>query len=473
MTHKAGNTIPWENWLYGAFFRGFQKAAGPCYIIFIYRPDVMAALCTKGFGSVGVDMTRVLFKSARGLSVSPLFPDGMGLFVQDGVPDPSSNTGPGNAPPHPCILRCCGLWVFPGEQDLGLPPTAQLLPGETRPPAQPILRAQPTDALPPAPQMGEKTTHCIQGPELSGARPPPFSHPAPKHQPSVPLPGLSRGARSPRLPPIPAGTQPSLPRSGFPGLGCTRTEQLIYHPCAAPALRLLFATEKLGGKRKNFSSWPRQELKTYALAANTSPGARGDPGEPSTGFSTTAPAGVQPSCWSRCLKVTQGLGMVTARSPPPSQHRRDSGMQCRWCRMAPLSSWMAAGQVQETNILTEPILDLLAGLPCRISPLHEGKPQGQMSLTRQGTRQLLRDCIASGLGTGCARCCTNIPKRPCSTELSRLASGRGLGWIHKQPVLCWGHPHPHPHPCPHPHPHPCPHPCPLRLCRTVPIAAPP
>lgn len=130
-----------------------------------------------------------------------------------------------------------------------------------------------------------------------GPDPPlPLSHSAPKHQPSVPLLGLSRGARSPRLPPIPAGTQPSLPRSGFPGLGCTRTEQLIYHPCAAPALRLLFATEKLGGKRKNFSSWPRQELKTYALAANTSPGARGDPGEPSTGFSTAAPAGVQPSC---------------------------------------------------------------------------------------------------------------------------------------------------------------------------------
>lgn len=174
MTHKAGNTIPWENWLYGAFFRGFQKAAGPCYILFIYRPDVTAALCTEGSGSTGVDMTQMFFKSACGLSVSPLFPNGMGPFGQDGVPDPGSSTGSENASPHPCILRCCRLWVFPGEQDLGLPPTAQLFPGETRPPAQPILRAQPTDAVPPAPQMGEKTTRCIQGPALSRARHPPF-----------------------------------------------------------------------------------------------------------------------------------------------------------------------------------------------------------------------------------------------------------------------------------------------------------
>lgn len=213
MTHKAGNTIPWENWLYGAFFRGFQKAAGPCYILFIYRPDVTAALCTKGFGSVRVDMTRVHFKSAHGLSVSPLFPDGMGPFVQDGVPDPSSNIGPGNAPPHPCILRCCGLWVFPGEQDLGLPPTAQLLPGETWSPAQPILRAQPTDALPPVPQMGEKTTHCIQGPELSRARPPP---PFPTLPQNTNPPCLSLA--SPEAPGAP-GSPRSLQGHSLPFLG--------------------------------------------------------------------------------------------------------------------------------------------------------------------------------------------------------------------------------------------------------------
>lgn len=81
MTHKAGNTIPWENWLYGAFFRGFQKTAGPRYILFIYRPDVAAVLCAEGVGSaarVGVDMTQMFFKRCTwSLSVTP-FPGGMG-----------------------------------------------------------------------------------------------------------------------------------------------------------------------------------------------------------------------------------------------------------------------------------------------------------------------------------------------------------------------------------------------------------
>lgn len=52
--------------------------------------------------------------------------------------------------------------------------------------------------------------------------------------------------------------------------------------------------------------------------------------------------------------------------------------------MAPLSSWMAAIQVREANILTAPVLDLLAGLQREIVPLHKGQPQGQMSLPRQG-----------------------------------------------------------------------------------------
>lgn len=33
------------------FFRGFQKTAGPRYILFIYRADVVAALCSEGSGN--------------------------------------------------------------------------------------------------------------------------------------------------------------------------------------------------------------------------------------------------------------------------------------------------------------------------------------------------------------------------------------------------------------------------------------
>lgn len=89
-THKAGNTIPWENWLCGAFFRGFQKTAGPHYILFIYRPDVALALCTEGVGSaarVRVDVTQMLFKGACGLSASPLFPGGTGPSGRHRVPE--------------------------------------------------------------------------------------------------------------------------------------------------------------------------------------------------------------------------------------------------------------------------------------------------------------------------------------------------------------------------------------------------
>lgn len=196
-----------------------------------------------------------------------------------------------------------------------MPPMAQPeLPGETWLPAQPTLRARPTDALPPAPQMGEKTTHCIQGPELSRARPPLPTLPR-NTNPPCRSPASPGALQAPISPPCPAGMQPGSEQLPGPWLRTDRAAHLSC--CAAPALRLLFATEELGG-RENFSSRPRQELKTYALAANASPGARGDRGEPSTGFSTAAPAGAQPSCRSRRFKATRGLGTVTARSAPSS-----------------------------------------------------------------------------------------------------------------------------------------------------------
>lgn len=182
-----------ENWLYGAVFRGFQKTAGPRCVLFIYRLDVVAALCAEG---VRVDVTQMFSKGPRGLSVSPFFPGAMGPWggMVSLTLGNSTKSGWGASPPL-CIL---GFVPWGGGSRAAQPE----LPGETQPPAQPTLRAWPADALPPALQMGEKTTRRIQGPELSGARHPP-PHPAPKHQPSAPFPGLSGGTASPRLPPRP------------------------------------------------------------------------------------------------------------------------------------------------------------------------------------------------------------------------------------------------------------------------------
>lgn len=208
--------------------------------------------------------------------------------------------------------------------------------------------------------MGEKTTRCIQSPELSRAKPP--SPPCPE-TPTLRAPLQSH--HEPLVTPFPPAPLWDVASEQLPGPWLRPDRAAHLSSCAAPALRLLFATEKLGG-RENFSSRPRQELKTYALAANASPGARGDQGEPSAGFSTAAPAGAQPSCQSWRSTATPGLGVVTARSAPPAQCCEHSGMQGR----------MAPG-LQHGQYPAVP-----CWLRCRAVPLLKDKPWGQMAPIR-------------------------------------------------------------------------------------------
>lgn len=73
-TQSGEHDILGELALLGFFFPGrFQKASRPCCILFIYRPDVVAAQCIEG---IGVGMTQMLFRGACGLLVS--------LFCLDG-----------------------------------------------------------------------------------------------------------------------------------------------------------------------------------------------------------------------------------------------------------------------------------------------------------------------------------------------------------------------------------------------------
>lgn len=150
--------------------------------------------------------------------------------------------------------------------------------------------------------------------------------------------------------------------------------------------------------------------------------------------------------------------MVTARSPSPSPAPWGiAGCNADGAGMAPLSSWMAAVQVREANILTAPVLDLLAGLRREIVPLHKRQPQGQMSLPRQGPDSrcvtvLRQDSAPVVQGA--------VPTAPSGLTVRRSPGLRrvgGSGWIHEQPARYWDHSHPHPHPSPHSCLHPRPH----------------
>lgn len=222
------------------FFRGFQKTAGPRYILFIYRADVVAALCTEGSGS-GVDMTQMFSEMHTGVSVSPLLPGWKGATGPDGIPDPG---------------RQQRIWEC-------LSPVAQLeLPREPWPPAQPTLRAWPTDALPPAPQMGEKTTRCIQSPELSRAKPPP-RHPALTHQPSVPLSGGTVSPRLPRSPRTPLGRGLGAASRALAAPGQSSSFIILCRPGPAVAV----CNREAGRERKFLKS-------ASARTENTCPGGK-------------------------------------------------------------------------------------------------------------------------------------------------------------------------------------------------------
>lgn len=264
---QSGNTIPWENWLHGAFSGVSRRQQG--LVIFYLFIGLMWSLLyaprAAGTPRVEVGMTQMLFKGAHGLSVSPLLPDGKGPLGRMGslTPGSSSSSGSGNASPQ------LPSWSSPGSSGHQLSPPFE----RSRQMLSRLLR-----------RWARKQQAAFKVQSSAGPNPPP--HPAVKHR--TPCPSLE----APRAPgsPVPPAPHWDAASEQLPGPGLRPDRAAHLSSCAAPALRLQFATEKLGG-RENFSSRPRQELKTYALAANASPGARGDQGEPSAGFSSAAPAG--------------------------------------------------------------------------------------------------------------------------------------------------------------------------------------
>lgn len=181
----------------------------------------------------------------------------------------------------------------------------------------------PTDAAPPALQMSEETPRCVQAPACSGAGASLCPH------------GRPRGDMSPQPPRGPASHQ-HVAWEQLPGALAAhgRSSSFIIHRRLGPAVAgcFFFATEKLGG-RENFSSQPRQELKTYALAASASPGASGDGDEAGAGFSIAAPleAGSVPSepAFPGYPRAREGDGEVCCSVTPSAAPRppaRPSGM---------------------------------------------------------------------------------------------------------------------------------------------------
>lgn len=234
VTHKAGNTIPWENWLYGAFFRGFQKTAGPRYILFIYRPDVAAVLCAEGVGSaarVGVDMTQMFFKRCTwSLSVTP-FPGGMGSPT---LGRQHHGIGERFHPIRASAAAAAAASEFsPRSGVSGCPrlPSRSSRGRRSRRLSPPFERSrQMLSRL--LCRWARKQRVAFKDRSSAG----PESAPPPPSLPTLPQnanpprrsPASPEAPRAPGSPRVPPGR--SLPRSSFPGLGCVWTEQLIYHP---------------------------------------------------------------------------------------------------------------------------------------------------------------------------------------------------------------------------------------------------
>lgn len=256
VTHKAGNTIPWENWLYGAFFRGFQKTAGPRYILFIYRPDVAAALCTEGGGSAargGMDMTPMFFKGACALSVSPLFSDGTGPSGWDMFPDPGQqHRDRGTLHPTRASCAAAAFGFSPGSGIWDCPP----LPGRSslgrrgRQLSPPFERGQ---------QMlsrllrrwARKQRTAFNDRSSAGPTPPP-SPPDPK-TPTTPHPCRSPEVpQAPGSPRIPAGTQPASERLPGPWLRTDRAAHLSTLCRPGPAVAV--CNREAGRERKFLKS---------------------------------------------------------------------------------------------------------------------------------------------------------------------------------------------------------------------------
>lgn len=173
---QSGNTIPWENWLHGAFSGVSRRQQG--LVIFYLFIGLMWWLLyaprAAGTPRAGVDVTQMLFKDPHGVSVSPLFPDGKGPLGRMG-----SLTRIWE-----CLTPGCPAGAPPGAAA-----TSSAHPSSAADRCSPACAADGRGNNTPhsnsAAQQGQ--TPCPETPTLH----------APKHQPSVPL---SRGATSPQLP---------------------------------------------------------------------------------------------------------------------------------------------------------------------------------------------------------------------------------------------------------------------------------
>lgn len=182
---QSGNTIPWENWLHGAFSGVSRRQQG--LVIFYLFIGLMWWLLhaprAAGMPRVGVDMTQMLFKDAHhGLTVSPLFPDGKGPLGRMGSLTPGGSSGSGNASPQ------LPSWSSPGSCGHQLSPPFE----RSRQMLSCLLR-----------RWVRKQHSVFRVQSSAGPNPPP--HPVLKHQPSVPLSRVTTSPWLPRSPCTPLG----------------------------------------------------------------------------------------------------------------------------------------------------------------------------------------------------------------------------------------------------------------------------
>lgn len=172
----------------------------------------------------------------------PLLPDAKGPLGRMGSLTPGGSTGSGNASPRLPSWSCpgsCGHQLSPPFEH-----SRQMLPR--------LLR-----------RWARKQHAAFKVPQLGRAKPP--SPPCPE---TPTLRALLRRRHQPPAPPFPPHPTGTRPRSSFPGLGCARTEQLIYHPvpprpCGCCLQQRSWEGEKISqvGLGKNWKHMPWRQTR--------------------------------------------------------------------------------------------------------------------------------------------------------------------------------------------------------------------
>lgn len=213
--------------------------------------------------------------------MSPLLPDGKGPLGRMGSLTPGGGTGSGNASlrlPSWSSLGSCGHQLSPPFER-----SRQMLPR--------LLR------------RWARKQHAVFK-VRSSAGPNPLPHPALRPLPSVPLSGGATSPSAPPFPPYPTGTRP---RSGFPGLGCARTEKLIYHPvpprpCGCCLQQRSWEGEKISqvGLGKNWKHMPWRQTRP--------PGRAGIKASLAQDFPPRLPPALSPPARAGVSQPPQGWG---------------------------------------------------------------------------------------------------------------------------------------------------------------------